>query len=77
MNYARKMKAKMITGQEMIRAWAITCDPVLHVGAGSERYKIMCNSLKGAVEPFSKQTDFNVFELCNHVLTIFHDVVTP
>jgi hypothetical protein len=35
----------------------------------------MCNSLGGAVEPFAAVVDYDVFRMCDAVLTVFHDVL--
>jgi len=76
-NYARKINSKKLVGKEFVKAWKTTCEPATHTPEATERYKIMCDSLVGAVEPFSNQSDFDVFGLCTHVLTVFHDVIVP
>lgn len=40
----------------------------------TERYRLMCNSLGGVVEPYAAQLDYNIEWLCDAVLAVFHDV---
>ncbi len=76
-NYARKMKSQMVTGQELVRAWHATCKSGAQDASATERYRTMCDALVGAVEPYSRNPRYDVYELCSHVLTVFHDVVVP
>ena len=39
-------------------------------GTATERYRLMCNALGGAVEPYSAQLDYNVEALCDSVLAV-------
>eukprot|EP00392_Amoebophrya_sp_AT5.2_P005509 g5518.t1 len=73
--FAREIKGQGVFGVELVRTWQSTCEPAVLSGVATERYKLMCDSLAGAVEPFSNQIDYNVFKLCDSVLTIFHDVL--
>lgn len=73
--FARDTKQKGVNGQELVNVWATTCTPAVEAGLATERYKLMCNSLKGAVTPFAAQRDYDVFKLCDSVLTVFHDVL--
>merc|ERR1719443_1370222 len=74
LKFARNMKAQDVTGVELIRVWKSTCEPAVQAGHATERYRLMCNSLGGAVEPFASQLDYNVEQLCDSVLAVFHDV---
>lgn len=74
MNFARFLKSKEVTGVEFIRTWKATCEPAVRSGRATERYRLMCNSLGGAVEPFAAQVDYNEEKLCDSVLAVFHDV---
>jgi hypothetical protein len=73
--FARNIKGNGVTGLELVRTWKSTCEPSVLSGAATERYKLMCNSLGGVVEPFSVMPDYNVFALCDAVLTVFHSVL--
>jgi len=35
----------------------------------------MCNSLGGAVEPFAARNDYDVTQMCDAVLAVFHDIL--
>ena len=73
-NFARLVKAKQVTGVELVKVWKSTCEPAVRSGRATDRYRVMCNSLSGAVEPFASQVDYNVDQLCDTVLTVFHDM---
>lgn len=75
LKFARMIKAQGVTGVELIRVWKTTCEPAVESGMATERYKLMCNSLGGAVEPFAAQHDYDVMQLCDSVMTVFHDVL--
>jgi len=75
LKFARNMKAQGVAGAELVRVWKTTCEPAVESGVATERYKLMCNSLGGAVEPFAAQHDYDVMQLCDAVLTVFHDVL--
>ena len=70
-----RTKAKGVQGAELVRVWKATCEPAVESGMATERYKLMCNSLGGAVEPFAAQHDYDVMQLCDAVMTVFHDVL--
>jgi hypothetical protein len=74
LQFARFVRTKGASGVELVRVWKSTCEPAVRSGRASERYRLMCNSLGGAVEPFSHQADYNVEELCDAVLSVFHDI---
>jgi len=74
LKFARYVKSQDVTGVELIRVWKSTCEPAVQSGSATERYRLMCNSLGGAVEPFAAQLDYNVENLCDSVLAVFHDV---
>lgn len=74
LKFARYIKAQDVTGVELIRVWKSTCEPAVQSGHATERYRLMCNSLGGAVEPYASQLDYNVEQLCDSVLAVFHDV---
>lgn len=74
MNFARFVKSKEVTGVELVSTWKATCEPAVRSGRATERYRLMCNSLGGAVQPFASQVDYNVEKLCDSVLAVFHDV---
>lgn len=74
LRFTRHMKSKGVTGTELIKVWRGTCTPAITENRASERYKLMCNSLGGALTPFAAQIDYNVDDLCDAVLAIFHDV---
>jgi len=74
LKFARYIKAQDVTGVELVRVWKSTCEPAVQSGSATERYRLMCNSLGGAVGPFAAQLDYNVENLCDSVLAVFHDV---
>jgi len=74
MHFARYVKSKQVTGPELVRTWKGTCEPAVQSGRATERYRLMCNSLGGAVEPFASQVDYNVEQLCDTVLVLFHEL---
>jgi len=74
LKFARDVKKTGVTGPELVRVWEETCQPAVRSGRASDRYRLMCNSLSGAVRPFSAQLDYNVESLCDSVLAIFHDL---
>lgn len=74
LKFARYIKSQDVTGVELVRVWKSTCEPAVQSGSATERYRLMCNSLGGAVEPFAAQLDYNVENLCDSVLAVFHDV---
>merc|ERR1719454_752166 len=74
LKFARYVKAQEVTGVELVRTWKSTCEPAVQSGRATERYKLMCNSLSGVVEPYAAQIDYNVEQLCDAVLAVFHDV---
>jgi len=74
LKFARYIKSQDVTGVELVRVWKSTCEPAVQAGSATERYRLMCNSLGGAVEPFAAQLDYNVENLCDSVLAVFHDV---
>jgi len=74
LNFARFVRSKQVTGIELVRTWKSSCEPAVRSGRATERYRLMCNSLGGAVEPFSQQVDYNVEQLCDAVLAVFHDL---
>jgi len=74
LKFARFVKTKDVTGVELVRTWKSTCEPAVQSGRATERYKLMCNSLSGVVEPYAAQIDYDVEQLCDSVLAVFHDV---
>lgn len=74
LKFARSVKAQDVTGVELVRVWKSTCEPAVQSGHATERYRLMCNSLGGAVEPYAAQLDYDVENLCDSVLAVFHDV---
>merc|ERR1719245_2930175 len=76
MHFARQMKQKEVAGREMIQTWEATCLPAVRSGRASDSFRLMCNSLTGAVEPFASQSDYNIEELCDSVLAVFHDLTS-
>lgn len=74
LKFARYIKGQEVTGVELVRTWKATCEPAVQSGKATARYKLMCNSLTGVVEPFSAQIDYDVEQLCSAVLAVFHDV---
>eukprot|EP00397_Hematodinium_sp_SG-2012_P035799 GEMP01038564.1.p1 GENE.GEMP01038564.1~~GEMP01038564.1.p1 ORF type:complete len:370 (+),score=108.82 GEMP01038564.1:108-1217(+) len=72
--FARYIKSQDVVGQEFIRTWKSTCQPAVQSGAATERYRLMCNALTGAVEPYAAQADYDIEQLCDSVLAVFHDV---
>jgi len=74
LKFARYVKSQDVTGVELVRVWKSTCEPAVQSGSATERYRLMCNSLGGAVEPYAAQLDYNVEQLCDSVLAVFHDV---
>jgi len=74
LKFARFVKTQDVTGLELVRVWKSTCEPAVQSGRATERYKLMCNSLSGVVEPYSAQIDYDVEQLCDSVLAVFHDV---
>lgn len=74
LKFARFVKSQEVTGVEMVRVWRSTCEPAVQSGRATERYKLMCNSLSGVVEPYAAQIDYDVEQLCDSVLAVFHDV---
>mmetsp|Transcript_88283 Transcript_88283/g.189545 ORF Transcript_88283/g.189545 Transcript_88283/m.189545 type:complete len:211 (-) Transcript_88283:85-717(-) len=76
LNFARYVKGQGVQGGELVRVWKATCEPAVRSGRATERYRLMCNSLGGAVEPFAAQVDYSVEQVCDSVLTIFHDLTS-
>merc|ERR1719213_977997 len=74
LKFARMVKSQDVTGVEMVRVWKSTCEPAVQSGHATERYRLMCNSLGGAVQPYAAQLDYDVENLCDSVLAVFHDV---
>lgn len=74
LKFARFVKTQDVTGVELVRVWKSTCEPAVQSGRATERYKLMCNSLSGVVEPYAAQIDYDVEQLCDAVLAVFHDV---
>jgi len=74
LKFARFVKTQDVTGLELVRVWKSTCEPAVQSGRATERYKLMCNSLSGVVEPYAAQIDYDVEQLCDSVLAVFHDV---
>jgi len=74
LKFSRYIKSQDVTGVELVRVWKSTCEPAVQSGSATERYRLMCNSLGGAVEPYASQLDYNVENLCDSVLAVFHDV---
>mmetsp|Transcript_15919 Transcript_15919/g.34458 ORF Transcript_15919/g.34458 Transcript_15919/m.34458 type:complete len:149 (+) Transcript_15919:138-584(+) len=74
LHFARYVKEKEVSGIEMIKTWQATCQPAVRSGRATERYRLMCNSMAGAVEPFASQVDYNIEQLCDTVLALFHDL---
>lgn len=74
LHFARYVKGQQVTGSELVRTWKGTCEPAVRSGRATERYRLMCNSLGGAVEPFASQVDYNVEQLCDTVLALFHEL---
>merc|ERR1719316_2572713 len=74
LKFARYVKSQDVTGVELVRVWKSTCEPAVQSGRATERYKLMCNSLTGVVEPYAAQIDYDVEQLCDAVLAVFHDV---
>lgn len=74
LNFARFVKSREVNGPEFVKVWQATCEPAVRSGRATERYRIMCNSLGGVVTPFASQVDFNIEELCDAVLAVFHDL---
>merc|ERR1719198_260494 len=74
LKFARFVKAQDVTGVELVRVWKSTCEPAVQSGRATERYKLMCNSLSGVVEPYAAQIDYDAEQLCDAVLAVFHDV---
>merc|ERR1719420_2269917 len=74
LKFARFVKSQDVTGVELVRVWKSTCEPAVQSGRATQRYKLMCNSLSGVVEPYAAQIDYDVEMLCDAVLAVFHDV---
>lgn len=74
LRFARFVKSQGVTGQELVRVWTGTCTPSVRSGLATQRYKLMCSSLAGVVEPFGAQLDYSIDKLCSDVLAVFHDV---
>lgn len=74
LRFTRNIKARGVTGTELVKVWQGTCTPAIDAGQATQRFQLMCNSLGGALEPFAAQIDYNVGDLCEAVLAVFHDV---
>lgn len=74
LQFTRQMKRRGVTGTELIKVWKGSCTPAIRENRASERYKLMCNSFGGALQPFAAQIDYNIDDLCDAVLAVFHDV---
>jgi len=74
LKFARFVKGEDVQGVELIRTWKATCAPAVQSGVATERYRLMCNALQGAVEPYAAERDYDVEQLCDSVLAVFHDV---
>jgi len=74
LKFSRFIKSQGVTGMELIKTWKSSCEPAVQSGVATERYKVMCNALGGAVEPFASQQDYDVTKMCDAVLAVFHDV---
>mmetsp|Transcript_81276 Transcript_81276/g.214372 ORF Transcript_81276/g.214372 Transcript_81276/m.214372 type:complete len:349 (+) Transcript_81276:1-1047(+) len=74
LHFARFVKEKEVTGIELVKTWQATCQPAVRSGRASERYRLMCNGMSGAIEPYASQVDYNIEQLCDTVLALFHDL---
>lgn len=74
LHFARYVKEREVSGVELVKTWQATCQPAVRSGRASERYRMMCNSMAGAIEPFAAQADYNIEQLCDTVLALFHDL---
>merc|ERR1719238_63 len=74
LKFARFVKTQDVTGTELVRVWKATCEPAVQSGRATERYKLMCNSLTGVLQPYATQADYDVEMLCDSVLAVFHDI---
>mmetsp|Transcript_38077 Transcript_38077/g.91384 ORF Transcript_38077/g.91384 Transcript_38077/m.91384 type:complete len:286 (+) Transcript_38077:47-904(+) len=74
LKYARFVKGQKVSGDEFVRSWTATCESALKAGHATERYRLMCTSLQGVLQPFAAQSDYSIDQLCDSVLAVFHDV---
>lgn len=76
LSFARYIKNQQVSGLEFVKTWQATCEPAVRSGRASQRYRLMCSSLGGAVTPFASQVDYNIEQLCDTVLAVFHDLTS-
>jgi len=74
LRFVREIKARGVMGLELVKVFKGTCMPAVIKNQATERFKLMCNSIGGALEPFTAQIDYKPPDVCNAVLIIFHDV---
>jgi len=74
LSFARYVKDREVTGVELVKVWQATCEPAVRSGRATERFRLMCNSVAGVVQPFASQVDYNIEQLCDSVLAVFHDI---
>mmetsp|Transcript_20968 Transcript_20968/g.60559 ORF Transcript_20968/g.60559 Transcript_20968/m.60559 type:complete len:297 (+) Transcript_20968:43-933(+) len=73
MKFALWAKAQDLQGPELVRVWKSTCEPAVMAGAATERYKIMCEALGGAVAEFGKSKDWVPQVACMEVIQVFKE----
>jgi hypothetical protein len=75
LKFARYTKEEGYKGVALVRVWKSTCEPGMLAGSATERYRLMCVSLGYAVEKYATKPDWTVEDICDSVLSTFHDTV--
>lgn len=70
--YAMWLKSQNATGSVLIGLWKKTCMQGSGVGA-PEQYRIMCDSLVGAVSEFADDPNWTPHTACEDVLRVFRE----
>lgn len=69
--FANYLLHQGVHGQEMVRLWMGTCQPGM--ATASENYRVMCQALGGAVQPFVNRPVWSPAEVCKSVLQTFRE----
>lgn len=74
MAYASYLKTQDVRGSELMRVWLGTCQPTVAAGEGGPAYRIMCQSLGGAITKFMHEgSRWDAAGLCKAVLQVFKE----
>jgi len=73
LRFARWAKQQDLQGPELVHVWKSTCEPAVMSGAATERYRIMCEALGGAVADFGKSPKWAPESACIEVVRVFKE----